>query len=73
MHVSGQVNALSKFKDGKPADGLQTAWHENGHKLGEGAFKGGKNDGLLTRWHGNGQKKADFLLKALARGLSYES
>ena len=42
MHDSGQVNALSKFKDGKPADGLLTRWHGNGQKKAEETYKDGE-------------------------------
>ena len=62
IHDSGQVQALSQFKDGKP-DGLWTSWHENGQKVKEGIWKDGKPDGPYTEWHENGQKATEVTFK----------
>ena len=62
IHDSGQVQALSQFKDGKP-DGLWTSWHENGQKVKEGIWKDGKPDGPYTEWHENGQKAIEVTFK----------
>ena len=63
MYDSGQVKVLAQFKDGKPADGPFTGWHENGEKQGEGTFKDGKPDGLSAMWHENGQKAFEATFK----------
>ncbi len=63
MYDSGQVKGLSKFKDGKPADGLHTQWYENGQKSGEGTYKDGKMEGLWTEWHENGLKRTEATYK----------
>ncbi len=63
MYDSGQVKVLAQFKDGKPADGPFTGWHENGQKKGEVTMKDGKPDGLITMWHENGQKMVEGTYK----------
>jgi hypothetical protein len=62
MYDSGQVQLLVQLKDGKQ-DGLNTMWHENGQKWGEGTSKDGKADGLSTMWHENGQKRSEGTFK----------
>ena len=62
IHDSGQVQALSQFKDGKP-DGLLTVWADNGQKVREGTSKDGKPDGPYTEWHENGQKAIEVTFK----------
>ena len=64
MHDSGQVQALSQFKDGKP-DGLLTVWADNGQKVREGTSKDGKPDGPYTEWHENGQKAIEVTLSLI--------
>ena len=59
---SGQVQALSQFKDGKP-DGLFTVWADNGQKVKEGILKDGKQHGSYTEWHENGQKATEVTFK----------
>ena len=59
---SGQVQALSQFKDGKP-DGLFTVWAYNGQKVKEGILKDGKQHGPYTEWHENGQKATEVTFK----------
>ena len=59
---SGQVQALSQFKDGKP-DGLFTVWAYNGQKVKEGILKDGKQHGPYTEWHENGQKATEATFK----------
>ena len=62
IHDSGQVQALSQFKDGKP-DGLLTVWADNGQKVKEGILKDGKLGGPYTEWHENGQKATEVTFK----------
>ena len=62
IHDSGQVQALSQFKDGKP-DGLFTVWADNGQKVKEGILKDGKPGGPYTEWHENGQKATEVTFK----------
>ena len=62
IHDSGQVQALSQFKDGKP-DGLFTVWAYNGQKVKEGILKDGKQHGPYTEWHENGQKATEATFK----------
>ena len=62
IHDSGQVQALSQFKDGK-LDGLFTVWADNGQKVKEGILKDGKQHGSYTEWHENGQKATEVTFK----------
>ena len=62
IHDSGQVQALSQFKDGK-LDGPSTEWHENGQKKAEGTWKDGVTHGPYTTWYSNGQKRKEGFKK----------
>ena len=54
IHDSGQVQALSQFKDGKP-DGPYTEWHENGQKATEVTFKDGE-EVSTKHWNSKGEE-----------------
>ena len=58
MYDSGQVQGLSRLKDGK-SDGPSTMWHENGQKQDESTWKDDEPDGPWTAWHENGQKQVE--------------
>ena len=45
---------VQTIKDGKP-DGLQTGWHENGQKAGEGTYKDGEKVSMKY-WNSKGEE-----------------
>ena len=45
---------VQTIKDGKP-DGLQTGWHENGQKAGEGTYKDGE-EVSMKYWNSKGEE-----------------
>ena len=63
MYESGQVEELTRLKDGKE-DGPWTTWHQNGQKASEGTFKDGKLDGLVTMWDTTGKKHEESTYEA---------
>ena len=58
-----QKTAQSSYKDGRQ-DGLDTEWHQNGHKSKETNWVDGTKSGVSTEWHENGKKLAEITFVA---------